>query len=153
MNRRVAELWSRTGLHLWPDEVMLASFEVADLPRVLDAAGPALGAFAAVVVERDEVSLTIARHVWPSVERAIAPRAVAGPLRAITLDIALDLDVCGYLLPAAERLAAAGVSIVPQCAFQKDHLLVDASRADDAMAVLEALVRDARERNQHRERQ
>jgi hypothetical protein len=143
MRRETAELWARTALLLWPDELMLASFAPSDLPRVVAVAAPLLRGFCALVVERDEVSLTIARREWSGVELEMRPRSVAGPFRAITFDLPIELTVCGYLLPAAERLAAAGISIVPQCGYQKDHVLVDSGHADDAMAVLKRLIDDA----------
>jgi hypothetical protein len=52
--------------------------------------------------------------------------------------------VTGYLAPAAEALAAAGVPIVPQCAFSKDHVLVPAEHLDVAVRALTALARAAR---------
>jgi hypothetical protein len=149
MNREVAALWSGTALLLWPQEIVLASFDLADLPAVASALAsrlePPRHAFSAVVVERDEVSLSIERAKWDALAIAGQARAVAGPYRAITLDLQIDLGVSGYLLPAAERLAAAGISIVPQCAFRKDHLLVRADDATRAMSILGALVDEARE--------
>lgn len=148
MNRDVAALWSRTALFLWPQEVVLASFALADLPAVASALAsrlePPRHAFSAVIVERDEVSVTIEQTKWGALAMAKQTRAVAGPYRAITLDVSIDLGVSGYLLPAAERLAAAGVPIVPQCAYQKDHLLVRADDAERAMSLLGALVDEAR---------
>jgi len=147
MNQEVATLWSRTALLLWPQEVVLASFALADLPAVASALAsrlePPRHAFSAVIVERDEVSVTIERAKWDALAIAKQARAVAGPYRAITLDLQVGLAVSGYLLPAAERLAAAGISIVPQCAFQKDHLLVQADDAGRAMSILGDLVDEA----------
>ena len=144
LNRAVADLWSRTTLLLWPREVVLASFAPADLPAVLGAVATRLTGFSALVVERDEVSLTLERAVWEPLSLSKKAVAVAGPYRAITLDLQIDLGVSGYLLPAAERLAAAGISIVPQCAFQKDHLLVRAADAGKAMTILGGLADEAK---------
>jgi hypothetical protein len=148
MNLEVATLWSRTALLLWPREVVLASFALADLPAIASALAsrlePPRHAFSAVIVERDEVSVTIEQAKWDALAMAKQARAVAGPYRAITLDLQIDLGVSGYLLPAAERLAAAGISIVPQCAFQKDHLLVLAGDAGNTMKILGDLVTEAK---------
>jgi hypothetical protein len=62
----------------------------------------------------------------------------------VTFDLDLDLDVCGYLAPAAGALAAAGVPIVPQCAFLKDHLLVPEAQLEAAVHALEGLSAEAR---------
>jgi hypothetical protein len=144
MNRSIADLWSRTALVLWPEDLVLASVPLSNLPALLHDVAPHLVGFSAIVVERDEVSVTIARTTWSSLPIAKRSTAVAGPYRAITFDLPIDLGVTGYLLPAAERLAAAGVSIVVQATFQKDHLLVRASDAAKTLEVLGRLVEDAR---------
>ena len=68
---------------------------------------------------------------------------IAGPYRVLTFDLELELDVIGYMAPALERLAAAGVSIVPQCGFRTDHLLVLEQDLDAAIGALEALIRES----------
>jgi hypothetical protein len=133
--------WAATRVHVWPERYFLVR-----LPRgaesVAAAAIARAGAFSALVVERDEVSLTIAEEAWNAAGQTSL--AQAGPYRAITLDIDLDLGVVGYLAPAAARLAAAGISIVPQCAYSKDHLLVRDADLPAAVAILEQLAREAR---------
>jgi len=142
-NQRALRAWAATRLRVWPAEYALVS-----LPRerAADAAGVvgAVAGFAALVVERDEVSLSLPRDAWAAASAGFPEARVAGPFTALTLDIDIDLDVCGYLAPAAERLAAAGVSIVPQCAFLKDHLLVPSAQADLARRVIEELIAEAR---------
>jgi hypothetical protein len=100
--------------------------------------------FAALVVERDEVSVTLPESAWLGSPLRGLALAVAGPYRALTFDIDLDLELVGFLAPAAERLAAAGVSIVPQCGYLKDHLLVREERLPDAVRVIEGLIREMR---------
>jgi hypothetical protein len=138
----VRALWAAVRLLVWPGRYLLVSLPLgalADAARLVAAGG---GAFAALVVERDEVSLTVDEARWA--KGGLDASREAGPFAAITFDLDLDLGVCGFLAPAAARLAAAGVSIVPQCAFLKDHLLVhDADRAR-AVAVLEQLIADCR---------
>ncbi len=143
MNERARELWAETRIVVWPERYMLVSLPHDALAAAASLVANEAGRFAALVVEADEVSATVAEDAWSAASSAIHARAVAGPYRAITLDLAIDLGVCGYLLPAAERLADAGISIVPQCAYLKDHLLVRAEDADRAVAILEALVRES----------
>jgi hypothetical protein len=52
----------------------------------------------------------------------------------------VELDVCGFLAPVAVRLGQAGVSIVPQCAFRKDHVLVRAADLPAAIQIIEAWI-------------
>lgn len=144
MNATIAKLWSETALLLWPQRLILASFAADDWPGIADAIAPCLGGFSAIVVERDEVSVTLEGAAWEGLDLVAAAVAVAGPYRAITFDLPVDLGVCGYLLPAAERLAAAGVSIVPQCGYQKDHILVREADATKAMEVLGGLIEEAK---------
>ncbi len=101
-------------------------------------------AFSCLVLERDEVSLTVAEEVWVASALRTSAREAAGPFRVITFDLDLDLAVTGYLAPAAEALAAAGVPIVPQCAFLKDHLLVPAAQLATAIRALEQVIVQAR---------
>jgi hypothetical protein len=139
MKEDVRALWAQTRILLWPDELILASFHVADGATVVPTRVPTEGFFA-VVVERDEISLTCTPATLERIAVGVKPTATAGPYRAITLDLPIDLGVCGYLLPAAERLAAAGVSIVPQCAYLRDHVLVRSEDAAAAVTVLQRLI-------------
>jgi len=141
-NARARTLWARTTLRVWPEAYRLVSLDptLAEEAAGLLAANPA--PFAVLVLERNEVSLTIAEALWRRSPLRARARSEAGPFRAITFELALDLDVVGYLAPAAARLARAGIPIVPQCAYQKDHVLVPEERLADAVRVLEGLVGD-----------
>ena len=142
-NDRARALWARTRLRLWPEPYVLASLDPALAAEAAALAAASRPAFAALVLERDEVSLTLPEPVWLASPLRARRRAEAGPLRVITFDLDLDLDVCGYIAPAADALAAAGVPIVPQCAFLKDHLLVKEAHREAAVRALEALIAQA----------
>jgi len=140
MNDRARRLWSRTRVHVWPEACWLVSLPPDAVSEAAALVAESAGRFAALVLERDEVSLTVPDTVWaPSLLRARA-RAVAGPYRVLTFDLDLELDVVGYLAPVAERLAAVDISIVPQCAFLKDHLLVREEDLEKAREVLESWI-------------
>ena len=134
-------LWAETRLLRWPGLYRLVSLPCERLAEGAEwVTLVPQGAFAALVLERDEVSLTLPEALAQQVPQG----RLSGPLVALTLDLDVDLGVCGYLLPAAERLAQAGISIVPQCAFKKDHLLVPQDRADEAERVLQAWIEACR---------
>ncbi len=137
-------LWAKTTLRVWPESYRLVSLARTALPEAAALVAGAGSGFSCLVLERDEVSLTIADEVWAVSPLRTAARQEAGPFKVITFDLDLDLAVTGYLAPAAEALAAAGVPIVPQCAFLKDHLLVPAEQLDTTVRTLEALVGAAR---------
>src|SRR5262249_51454456 len=141
VNDRALHFWARTTLHVWPEQYLLVSLRPELLPEAACLVGVASEKFAALVLERDEVSLTIEKGRW--LDSPLRPQAAAvnGPFRAITLDVSVDLDVVGYLAPAAVALADAGVSIIPQCACLKDHLLVHEKDLERAIETLNEFIR------------
>jgi hypothetical protein len=135
---RARAAWAAARVLVWPESYVLASLPPARLAEAAALVGSRRSGFAALVVERDEVSITVDRASWD--ERRPAEARESGPYRAITIDVDVELDVCGFLAPAAARLAEAGVAIVPQCAFRKDHFLVHAGDLPAAVRVLEAWI-------------
>jgi hypothetical protein len=145
MNDRARRLWARTRVHVWPEACWLVSLPPDAVRDAAALVAESAGRFAALLLERDEVSLTVPDGVWAASSLRTQARAVAGPYRILTFDLDLELDVVGYLAPAAERLAAAGVSIVPQCGFLKDHLLVQEGDLQKALEVLEKWIAECAE--------
>jgi hypothetical protein len=143
LSEQARRLWAQTTLRVWPGRYRLVSLPPSAAPAAA-ALVAATGPFAALVLEADEVSATLTEPAWEASALRSQGRATSGPMRAISFALDLDLDVCGYLAPAAARLAAAGVSIVPQCAFLKDHLLVREQDLGRAVAVLEELIAECR---------
>ena len=141
---RTSEIWARTTLRLWPEHYVLASLEPGLLGRAAALAGRAKGTFVALLLERDEVSLVVSEELWNGGALEAGCRAVARPFRVLTLDCDVDLEVTGYFAPAAERLARAGIPIVPACGYLKDHILVREQDAGRALAVLEELIAESR---------
>jgi hypothetical protein len=146
LNERARAVWSATRLHVWPERYVLVSLPPERLAEGAALAGRAAGGFAGLVLERDEVSLAVPEGLWRESRLAAHARHEAGPFRAITLDVDIELDVTGYLAPAAALLAEAGVPIVPLCGYLKDHLLVPEESLERARAVLQGLVLDSRNR-------
>lgn len=136
MKETVRTLWAKTRIMVWPGDYVLVSLPPAALATAATLVAKAAGRFAAVVVENEGVSLTLRRDAWLAASEKIDVLAVAGPYRVVTLDLEIDLNVSGYLLPAAERLAQAGIAIVPQCAFRMDHLLIRSEDAETAVSIL-----------------
>jgi hypothetical protein len=144
MNDEIQRLWAQTRVFVWPQTYVLVSLSVEQLPLAASLIAASTDTFAALVLEADEVSLTIDEQRWQVLSAsAVQAQSVAGPYRAVTLQLNIDLDVTGYLLPAASLLAAAGISIVPQCGYWKDHLLIQAEQAERAVQLLEGLVNDS----------
>jgi hypothetical protein len=136
MNATVRALWAKTRIALWPGDYLLVSLPHEALKQAALLAAAGADQFAALVVEKEGVSLTLPREAWTEASQKFHALAAAGPYRVVTLDLEIDLSVSGYLLPAAERLAQAGIAIVAQCAFRKDHLLIRSEDAEAAVSIL-----------------
>jgi hypothetical protein len=96
-------------------------------------------------MERDEVSLTVCDEVWREWKEQLRNHKIAGPYKILTLALNIDLGVCGYLLPAAARLAEASISILPQCAYLKDHLAIKEEDAARAAQILDELITECQD--------
>jgi hypothetical protein len=137
-------LWARTNVRLWPETYRLVSLPKDRWAEALAWYATQADAFAAVVRERDEVSLTVEQGAWAASPLQPAAFNVSEPQRVLTFDLELELSVVGYIAPAAARLAAAGISIVPQCAFLRDHVLVRDDDATRALSVLQDFIAECR---------
>lgn len=140
MKTEVKNLWRQTKLRLWPERYWLISVAPEQLTLAAQTLRQVTSSFAALVLERDEVSLTLPEEAWQKCSAQFVNAKVAGPYCALTFDLNIELSVSGYLLPAAERLAEAGISIVPQCAFLKDHLLLQEEDTVRAMAIMQQMI-------------
>jgi hypothetical protein len=140
-SERARLVWARTRLQIWPETYRLVSLPPAALAEAAALLAESGGSFAALVLTADEVSLTLPEEVWVRSSLGGRARATAGPYRVVTLDAEVDLDLCGYLAPVAARLAEAGVAIIPQCAYARDHVLVRGPDLEEAMRVLQDWIR------------
>jgi hypothetical protein len=141
MNNEIRMLWARTIPVIWPECYMLVSVPLAALRSAAEAICQSADRYAALVVERDEVSLTIEQNLWEFQKKSIAFVKAEGPYRVISLSLNLDLGVCGYFAPAAALLAEAKIPIVPQSAFLKDHILIRDADAAKALDILNQWVK------------
>jgi len=148
LNARSREVWAKARVRVWPEPVVLATFPRFAGDRVAAFAGRVgvrdASAFVAFLTEGEECTLTAPETAFDAWRLRKRATEVARGLRAVTIEASMPVDLVGFLAPAAERLAAASIPIIPQCGFRTDHILVPASRLDDAVRVLEGLAADAR---------
>ena len=147
LSSAVRPLWARTTLRVAPDLYWMVSLPPSSLTDAAQLVATQGGAFGSLIAEPDEVSLTVSEKAWKASPLRRAALADAGPFRAITFNLDVDLAVSGYFSPAASRLAEAGISIVPQCAFLKDHVLVRTADLAAAISCLEQLISECRSAN------
>lgn len=92
----------------------------------------------AMFVEDEGVSL-----ILPLAEAARHGFDVRQPMRRIVLNIYSALDGVGLTAAVSQVLAAAGIACNMVAAFHHDHVFVPSSRAEDALALLQALQANA----------
>jgi len=148
MQPETRTLWARTTLRVAPAKYCLVSLPTTMLSEAVRMVAKEDRRFAALIAEPDEVSLTIRDSVWETSSLRRRATAQSGPFRVITFNLDLNPAVVGYLAPAAHRLAEAGISIVPQCAFSKDHLLIQEADLPKATEVLKKLISDCKKPRQ-----
>jgi len=128
--------------HFYSDGVEYAFIQLPS-PAITAAAGvlAEIGQpFAALVVDKDEVSLVIAKDHFDDFARRMPGHAQNAVLyRLITIDVVLEPDLVGFMAHVSAALAKAGITLMPFAAFSRDHLLVPSEKFDAAMQVLETL--------------
>lgn len=105
--------------------------------------------FAALVRDKDEVTLVLPRITWDEVRPALEATAESGDYRLITFDLPLDLGLIGYLATLTSVVAAHGVSVFPVSSFARDHIFVPADDFERAWEALRALIRHCRAQEQN----
>lgn len=148
LNPQARAVWANASIKVWPGAVVLATFPRFAGDRVAAFAGRVSlreeHGFACFVIEGETCSLTANEAAFDAWRLKGRATAVTRGWRAITVDATMPTELVGFLAPAAERLAAAGIPIIPQCGFHTDHLLVPGDRIEKAVAVLEGVIQDAR---------
>jgi len=84
--------------------------------------------------EADETTLILPQTIADT--RGFAYR---GTWRMITLTVHSSLEAVGFLAKVLPSLATAGISTNVVSAFYHDHVFVQASRAQDALSILQSL--------------
>lgn len=96
--------------------------------------------FAALIADKDEVTLIIPADALPDFERRLPGYRVAQTeYHLITFDVALEPTLVGFMARVSTVLAQAGIPIFPFAAFSRDHLLVPAEQFSAAMTALTTL--------------
>ncbi|MDW8172582.1 MAG: ACT domain-containing protein [Anaerolineae bacterium] len=117
-------------LHLPANAITVAAAIVAEIGEP----------FAALLVDKDEVTLVLSEDDYPEYERRLLGRRSSDSLyRLITIDLIFDLNFVGFLAYVSAALAQAGIPVMAYSSFQRDHLLVAENHFDQAMQVLQTL--------------
>ena len=91
-----------------------------------------------IFVEDEGITLICTRA-----EAQVAGIAYSFPCRMITLEVHSALEAVGFIAHIAARLAAAGMGVNPVAGYFHDHLFIPEGREDDALAVIDAIAKEA----------
>jgi hypothetical protein len=96
--------------------------------------------FCTLIIDKDEVTLMIPAEAWDDFAKRL-PGSTLSPqrYRLITIDVALEPDLVGFMAHISQALAEAGVSILPFAAYTRDHLFVTEENFNLAITTLEKL--------------
>lgn len=144
-SEQIRDLWRRSNLIIWPGHSWMISFapkERRQALRLVEMCTP-VEHFVSLICDHNESAVILPDQVWSRQQKQTEYRESFGPLICLTLDVPLDIEVSGYLQPAVDALAAAGVSIVPQCALIYDHILVHQKDKDAAVNILKQIQQQA----------
>jgi hypothetical protein len=81
-------------------------------------------AFAALIVDKDEITIVMHEPDWSIGGRGLQRMRVENGYRLITFDYELDMELVGFMAVVAQLLAGANVPMLPVAAYSRDHLLV-----------------------------
>lgn len=96
--------------------------------------------FGAVLLDKDEVSLLIAKSDFEEFKRRLPDCQVSdNRFRLITIDVELEFNLVGFIAHLSAALAAANISILTYAAYSRDHLLVPAEHFENALRILAQL--------------
>ena len=144
MDPRALQCWARTELQVDPEPYVFARLDVRAGQEVASTLAAASSSCAVWMRVGEELTIACTESVARSSEVLARAEERSGPYRRIALDVEVPLDVCGYLAPAAQKLADAGIAILPFAAWSRDHLLVRADQLELALRTLERWIASCR---------
>lgn len=96
--------------------------------------------FCVMIVDKDEVTLLIpAEALQDFSSRLREHRVSAEHYRLITIDVALEPTLTGFMAHISTALAQSGVPVFPYAAYTRDHIFIPAGQFETALAALEKL--------------
>jgi hypothetical protein len=120
----VRELLGKTKLVVLPEDYFVISLPVDAKPIPGEWYRPATTRFAVFIREPNEITLVVPRRKWLRMQHMFEKFVVSEPMKVITFDIKLSLNVYGYIAAISRVLADARISVLPMSSFYRDHILV-----------------------------
>lgn len=96
--------------------------------------------FMALIVDKDEVTLMLDDEAFEEYKHRFLGYETGDTLyRLITIDVALEPTLIGFMAHVSTALATAKIPIFPYAAYARDHLFVPAAQFDAALKTLNEL--------------
>ena len=145
IDQKLVSLLAQTKIKALPDHYAIISLPLEERKAAKEACRHVSAAFFSLTFSPYEITLVIPLVSWEGIRERFRRFEIASPYRVIILDIALDLEVVGYLAVISEALAQKGISVYALSTYLKDVLLVKASDLPAALEVLEKLAMQFRQ--------
>lgn len=133
-----AELLRETRIEVAPGTLALMAVSHQDWTSLLQEPelSPRPDSVFLVLRDTHEITLLIEENGYQRLHKVVPKARVETGLRLVTLDIALDWSVVGYLALVTQILADEGISVGAVSAFSRDHLLIKQEDLGKALLVL-----------------
>ena len=96
--------------------------------------------FCALLVDQNEVTLMLPEADCQAFQNRLRFGTISSTVyRLITLDVALEPTLVGFMALISKTLAVAGISIMPFAAYSRDHIFVPAADFENALSALQTL--------------
>ncbi|MGH1542268.1 MAG: hypothetical protein ACRBHB_17710 [Arenicella sp.] len=135
----IRELWKDTDPMVWEGNYWLASFALQEHDLVAEIISEALidDSYHSVIRDQHEIALILHETIWDKYRVQKSHQNEFGPLKGITFNVVVDIEVSGYLAPMVEKMAEHNISIVPQCALIYDHVFIDTEDTSAVLSIIE----------------
>ncbi len=136
--KSVAQLMRETRVEVAPGTLALMSISHQDWTRLLQEPelSPRPDSVFLVLRDTHEVTLLIEEDGYQRLHKIVPEARVEIGFRLVTLDIALDWNIVGYLALVTRILAEEDISVGAVSAFSRDHLLIKQEDLGKALLVL-----------------
>ncbi|MEW6660931.1 MAG: ACT domain-containing protein [Bacillota bacterium] len=143
--QQLAKILAETGIKVYEHTVAVVGLLEEPLPAVMQKLGNAEG-LVGLFLDDVETTLIITEKDWERVMNKFGSYRVQHGFRLITLDIALDWSVVGFLAAISGELAGKGIPVGAISAYSRDHLLVKQEYLERALETLKVFRRTYRAR-------
>ena len=140
---QLRKILARTRLAILPEDYYMVRLPVDVKPIPGEWYRPATTRFGVFVRESDAITLIVPRRKWLRMQLLFDKYTVSKPMKVITFDVKLSLNVVGFIAAIGAVLAKEQISILPVSSFDRDHILVMKDQLPHAVKALRKFLQGA----------